>query len=124
MTGAVSYLSVAHRYWPRFTEAVLGAGFTLRELQPSESGAKRYSLSGAVLYRHVGSDQLSDREMQVLTRIAAGDTTDRIARSLGLSASTIRTHTTRLFEKLGAKDRANAVHIAWRCGLLGGGETP
>ena len=52
---------------------------------------------------------LSMREMQVLTGMSQGKSNAQIGRELYLSEDTIKTHARRLFRKLGAKDRAEAV---------------
>jgi len=61
---------------------------------------------------------LSRRESQVLQKIAYGATTKEVAHDLGISAHTVKTHLERIFEKLGANDRAQAVAIALRRGLV------
>jgi two-component system response regulator DegU len=61
---------------------------------------------------------LSKRESQILQRVAYGATTKEVARDLGISAHTVKTHLERIFEKLGANDRAQAVAIALRRGLV------
>ncbi|MBZ4319585.1 response regulator transcription factor [Streptomyces huiliensis] len=61
---------------------------------------------------------LSDRERQVLRGFAEGKSIPRLADELYLGASTVKTHTQRLYEKLGVSDRAAAVAEAMRRGLL------
>ena len=61
---------------------------------------------------------LSGREHQILTLIAGGRTGPEIGRLLHLSSSTVKSHTAHLFEKLGVSDRASAVAVAMRRGLL------
>jgi two-component system nitrate/nitrite response regulator NarL len=61
---------------------------------------------------------LSRRELQVLTLIANGMTARAIAAELIVEASTIRTHTRHICEKLDVHDRAAAVAVAMRHGLL------
>jgi DNA-binding NarL/FixJ family response regulator len=61
---------------------------------------------------------LSPRESQVLQKIAHGATTKEVAHDLGISPHTVKTHLERIFEKLGANDRAQAVAIALRKGLV------
>ena len=58
------------------------------------------------------------RSDQILQRVAYGATTKEVARDLGISAHTVKTHLERIFEKLGANDRAQAVAIALRRGLV------
>jgi two-component system nitrate/nitrite response regulator NarL len=61
---------------------------------------------------------LSERERQVLTAFASGKSIPAIAGELFLAPSTVKTHTQRLYEKLGVSDRAAAVAEAMRQGLL------
>jgi two-component system nitrate/nitrite response regulator NarL len=61
---------------------------------------------------------LSPRERVVLCRIAAGESVPRIASAMHLSASTVKTHVHHLYEKLEVSDRAAAVAVAMRRGLL------
>jgi len=63
--------------------------------------------------------QLSGREHEVLTLIAAGATNREIAASLHLSPHTVKGHTSSLYRKLHAKNRAEAVQRAQRLGLSG-----
>jgi DNA-binding NarL/FixJ family response regulator len=61
---------------------------------------------------------LSPREAQILQHIASGSSTKEVARDLGISSHTVKTHLERIFDKLGANDRAQAVAIALRMGLV------
>ena len=61
---------------------------------------------------------LSPRESQILQKVAWGATTKEVAHDLGISAHTVKTHLERIFEKLGANDRAQAVAIALRKKLV------
>jgi two-component system, NarL family, nitrate/nitrite response regulator NarL len=61
---------------------------------------------------------LSPREREVLGRIAAGESAPIIARAMHLSLSTVKTHVHHLYDKLEVSDRAAAVAVAMRRGLL------
>jgi ATP/maltotriose-dependent transcriptional regulator MalT len=61
---------------------------------------------------------LSDREREVLTHIAAGETNREIGERLHLSPHTVKEHTSALYRKLGVRNRAGAVQRAQRLGLL------
>ena len=61
---------------------------------------------------------LSKREREILQKVADGATTRQVASDLGISPHTVKTHLERIFEKLGAKDRAQAVAIAIRMGIV------
>ncbi|WP_328910071.1 response regulator transcription factor [Streptomyces sp. NBC_00234] len=76
-----------------------------------------------------GPDCLTDRERQVLGLVARGLNNTEIAESLGLSPLTAKTHVSRIMGKLGARDRAQLVIVAYESGLVvpasgaeGGGE--
>jgi DNA-binding NarL/FixJ family response regulator len=62
--------------------------------------------------------RLSKREKEILQKVAYGATTKEVARELGISPHTVKTHLERIFEKLGANDRAQAVAIAIRSGIV------
>jgi DNA-binding NarL/FixJ family response regulator len=62
-------------------------------------------------------DGLSPREAEVLSLVAAGLSNTDIARELVLSNATIKTHINHIFAKIGARDRAQAVHYAFHHGL-------
>lgn len=65
-----------------------------------------------------GGPPLSAREMQVLVGMTQGRSNSEIGRDLMLSEETVKTHSRRLFRKLGAKGRSHAVAIAFRSGLV------
>jgi len=67
---------------------------------------------------HRTDTPLSRRESQILQKVAYGATTKEVAHDLGISPHTVKTHLERIFEKLGANDRAQAVAIALRKGLV------
>jgi two-component system response regulator DesR len=62
---------------------------------------------------------MSEREREVLDLVAAGSTNREIAQALFLSPHTVKEHTSALYRKLGARNRAEAVQRAQRVGLLG-----
>lgn len=61
---------------------------------------------------------VSVRELEVLRLVADGLSNEAIAHRLGVSVDTVKSHTVRLYRRLGARDRANAVDVGWRRGLL------
>ena len=78
---------------------------------------------GAKLARHVSAPRsmkglLTPRELSVLRLVAAGQSNQQIAESLGITERTVKFHVTSIFNKLGADNRAQAVALAGRRGLL------
>ena len=61
---------------------------------------------------------ISEREFEVLKELAAGHSNKEIARRLGVSPNTVKTHIARLYEKLGASRRTDAVRRARELDLL------
>lgn len=65
-----------------------------------------------------GPITLTERELQVLTGISQGKSNGQIGRDLYLAEDTVKTYARRLFRKLSVSDRAHAVAIGFRRGLL------
>ncbi len=63
-------------------------------------------------------DQLTPREVEVLTLLATGLSNTELAERLFLSEKTVKTHVGRIFMKLGVRDRVQAVIFAYECGLV------
>jgi DNA-binding CsgD family transcriptional regulator len=61
---------------------------------------------------------ISERELEVLKELAAGHSNKQIARHLDVSPNTVKTHVARLFEKLGASRRTEAIRRARELGLV------
>ncbi|WP_329045144.1 response regulator transcription factor [Amycolatopsis sp. NBC_01488] len=82
-------------------------------------------LSPAVASRLLGRmrapvrETLSQRELEVLTLVARGSTNKEAAKKLFISEATVKTHLIHVYAKLGVKDRAAAVAVAFERGLLG-----
>jgi two-component system NarL family response regulator len=67
---------------------------------------------------HHPADELSARESEVLSGIAAGRTNRAIGEKLGISEGTVKAHVNKILAKLGAKDRTQAVIFAIERGII------
>ena len=118
----VLLISGAGRMSPAAARAAGASGFVSKDWEAHEvARAVRMVGLGMTLFPPK-SDQpaplLSEREREVLDLIAAGSTNREIAARLFLSPHTVKEHTSALYRKLGARNRAEAVQLAQRIGLL------
>ncbi len=74
----------------------------------------------AELADHVADDALTDREIEVLRRVAMGNSNKIIASHLNVSEATIKGHLKNILSKLAANDRTHAVTIAMKRGFIDG----
>lgn len=72
----------------------------------------------ANLAEHLADDALSDREIDVLRSVAAGNSNKLIAEQLSISEATVKGHMKSILSKLGANDRTHAVTIALNRGFI------
>jgi len=72
----------------------------------------------ARLTEHLGDEDLTTRELEVLRFIRDGYRNKQIADQLAIAETTVNFHIKNLVDKLGANDRTHAVTIALRRGLL------
>jgi DNA-binding NarL/FixJ family response regulator len=123
------------------------SGFLLKDVEPDElCAAIRTVADGLALLapavtrsvieefarmrgRYVGTDRLdalTDREREVVRLVAAGLSNDEIGRRLFVSPLTAKTHVSRAMTKLGLRDRAQLVVLAYETGLaeVGGAVLP
>jgi two-component system, NarL family, nitrate/nitrite response regulator NarL len=70
------------------------------------------------LRKHDDRPALTQREQEILRLIAAGKSLPEIAKELFLGLTTVKTHVQHLYDKLGVSDRAAAVAVAMRRGLI------
>lgn len=72
------------------------------------------------LAQHIADDPLSEREIDVLRSVAAGNSNKLVASELEVSEATIKAHMKNILSKLGANDRTHAVTIALKRGFIQG----
>ncbi|HEX3252741.1 MAG TPA: response regulator transcription factor [Pyrinomonadaceae bacterium] len=72
----------------------------------------------ALIAEHLGEEDLTTRELEVLQLIRDGRKNKQIADQLSISENTVNFHIKNIVDKLGANDRTHAVTIATRRGLL------
>ncbi len=118
---------------PRQVAAALSAGasgYLVKDVEPEVlvAGIRAAVQGGAPLSPSVaagllrGSNQMSmvspssltPRELEILQLIVDGHTNQQIARTLGISEKTVKTHCSRLFQRLGVTDRTQAAVWAMR----------
>ena len=87
-------------------------------LAPAVTGRVMAAAAQAALPSRDRLDGLTGRERDVLAAIAAGNRNAEIGELLGISEATARTYVGRLLSKLGARDRAQLVMIAYESGLV------
>lgn len=69
-------------------------------------------------YRHAGKNALTPKQLAVLHKIADGQTDTSIAAAMYVSVMTTKRHVRDILSKLDARNRAHAVHIAHRKGII------
>ena len=92
-------------------EALLSPSVTRRLIGEFAARAKEPPRSDAL-------EELTDREREVMALAAAGLSNEQIAERLVVSSATAKTHVSRAMIKLGARDRAQLVVIAYESGLV------
>ena len=103
-------------------------GYLLKSMPPKEliavirqvhAGEKRIpSEVAARLAEHLGEEELTPREMDVLRHAANGNRNRDIAEKLFISEETVKVHIKHIMEKLGANDRTQAVAVALSRGII------
>lgn len=104
------------------------SGYLLKSMTPDEiTGAIRTVHAGrkrippgiaAQVAEHLGEESLTGREVEVLRLVAEGNRNQDIAERLRISVETVKVHIKHSMEKLGARDRTQAITIAVRRGFL------
>ncbi|WP_416963625.1 response regulator [Streptomyces sp. Agncl-13] len=95
----------------------VAAGEALLSPGPTSRLIARF-LRGPVAPATGGPDCLSERERGVLALVARGLNNTEVAEALGLSPLTAKTHVSRIMGKLGARDRAQLVIVAYESGMV------
>lgn len=91
----------------------------LETIRAVHAGQKRIPPEiAAELAEHAADDFLSPREIEVLRLIAAGNSNKLIANQLSISEATAKSHVANILSKLGANDRAHAVTIGLKRGII------
>ena len=72
----------------------------------------------AILSEHVGSEELTPAEANILRMIVGGMSNKEIAFALDISENTVKTHARNIFDKLGVSDRTSAATTAIKRGLV------
>jgi DNA-binding NarL/FixJ family response regulator len=103
-------------------------GYLLKSMPPKQMldairqvHAGRKSLPAEIasnLAEHLGDEALSQREVEVLTHVAAGDRNRDIAERLFIAEETVKVHLKHIMGKLRANDRTQSVTIAARRGII------
>jgi two-component system response regulator DesR len=106
---------------PRAARAAGAAGFISKDWSASEiAKMARMVGDGMEVFKEARNPTvptLTNRESEILSLIAGGATNREIAGTLYLSPHTVKEHTSTLYRKLGARNRADAVQRAQRLGL-------
>jgi DNA-binding NarL/FixJ family response regulator len=118
----VLLISGAGRMSPATARAAGASGFVSKDWEAGEIAAAVKMVGLGMTMFPPKAEQpapmLSEREREVLDLIAAGSTNREIADRLYLSPHTVKEHTSALYRKLRARNRAEAVQRAQRLGLL------
>jgi two-component system response regulator DesR len=119
----VLLISGSGRMSPAAARAAGASGFVSKDMEAREvARAVRAVGLGSTVFAPTSAQPappLTEREREVLDLIAAGSTNREIAQRLYLSPHTVKEHTSALYRKLQARNRAEAVQRAQRVGLLG-----
>ncbi|KPL86494.1 hypothetical protein SE16_14550 [Ardenticatena maritima] len=100
LCAALTLITNGHTFLDRHAAALLNLPFA-----PSLTAPPEFSPFA----------QLTKREQQVLAILGHGASNQEIARVLGISITTVRTHLKHLYRKLGARNRSELIHMAMMC---------
>jgi DNA-binding NarL/FixJ family response regulator len=117
VVGITSYPDLVLKARKAGADAALPKGFSKAEL--IETIRVVHRIDGfPVPAEALAADQLSDREREVLMLMAKGLTDKQISDQLNISTSTAKNHAQNIISKLGATNRAQAVAMGFKRGLL------
>ena len=103
--------------------ALLAPSVTRRLVKRFAAGASgAFGAKAPAIHRDLTA--LTPREREVLTLMGHGRSNAELAETLTLSEATVKTHVARIFAKLGLRDRAQAVVLAYETGLVTPGDPP
>jgi len=95
------------------------AGELLETIRAVHAGQRRIPPEVAAdLAEHAGESGLTEREMDVLRLIAAGNANKEIAAQLSITEETVKSRVSNILSKLGANDRTHAVTIGLKRGII------
>jgi DNA-binding NarL/FixJ family response regulator len=91
----------------------------LETIRAVHAGRRRIPAEvAAEMAEHATDDALTEREIEVLRRVAAGNTNRQVATQLAIVEETVKAHMKSILSKLGANDRTHAVTIALKRGII------
>ena len=106
--GACGYL-LKNMVWDELVETIRSVHGGKRRIPPEIA---------VEMAEHHADDALTEREIEVLREVAAGNANKVVALHLFVSEETVKTHMKSIISKLGANDRTHAVTIALRRGII------
>lgn len=115
----LQYAYLVRLFTPEFYAVALAVGFTALGIWAGYRLTPRRAPAGfARNDAAIKSLGISERELAVLELLAAGHANKDVARKLDISPNTVKTHVQRLFEKLGAQRRTQAISKARELGIV------
>jgi NarL family two-component system response regulator LiaR len=123
--GAIALIFTALGIWlalklikPKVNTVVVEKEVYINNVVEKEVFEGKQAASFVVNEKELDALGLSKRELEVLQLMAEGLSNQEIASRLYISLSTIKTHSSKVFEKLDVRRRTQAVEKAKRCGLI------
>jgi DNA-binding NarL/FixJ family response regulator len=115
---------------PDLVKAALDRGasaYVVKSVEPADLPATLRQVASGTVYSRVspetsqpspGTAGLTEREMTILAALARGLSNEDIAKEFWVARQTVKFHLTNIYRKLGVKNRTEAVHHAYRLGLV------